>query len=160
MAVWFGTKRPWGKPPMTSSGGNLIGGFLKLKGLSSPVESFQRRTGGSPGRVRPIEFAARRGIPPALHGNCYPNRRFGQLLNFGSPGHCKLMLPGFCFSCRFSAFSGLQPPGLLRVAKAPFCGNKRSLPSVSGNFRFIPCPYFAGLNLSGKNSPRRQRTFY
>jgi len=35
----FGTKRPRGKPPMTSSGGNLIGGFLKLKGLSSPVGS-------------------------------------------------------------------------------------------------------------------------
>ena len=30
---------------------------------NSPVESFQRRTGGSPGRVRPIEFAFR--IPPA-----------------------------------------------------------------------------------------------
>ena len=30
---------------------------------NSPVESFQRRTGGSPGRVRPIKFACR--ITPA-----------------------------------------------------------------------------------------------
>ena len=36
----FGTKRPRGKPPRTSGGGNFVGGFLKLKGLSSPVGSL------------------------------------------------------------------------------------------------------------------------
>jgi hypothetical protein len=45
------------------------------------------------------------------------------------------MLPGFCFSCGFSAFSGLQPAGLQRGGNAlPGCFKN----STSGDFRIFP----------------------
>ena len=48
----FGTKRPRGKPPTTSSGGNLVGGFLNRNERSVQWT------------VATIEVAARSGIPP------------------------------------------------------------------------------------------------
>ena len=42
-------------------------------------------------------------------------RREAESRHFDSPGHCKSMLPGFCFSCGFST---LHPPGLQRDGEA------------------------------------------
>ena len=63
--------------------------------------------------VATISVAARRGIPPPLYGSCYPNQRFGQFLNFDSPGHCKSMLPGFFV---FGEISGFFRKATYRVA--------------------------------------------
>ena len=100
----FVTKRPRGNPPTTSSGGNLVGGFLNRNKRSALWA------------VAPIEVAARRGIPPANFIVATLHRRDCSLkfdlrtdeipatgghrffAHFDSPGHCKSMLPGFCFS--------------------------------------------------------------
>ena len=73
----------------------------------------------------------------------YRLRPEGESRHFDSPGHCKSMLPGFCFSCGFSAFSEKQPAGLQRVAKALVWQAEKI---TSGNFRIFPA--FSALKMS------------
>ena len=70
----------------------------------------------------------------------YRLRPEGESRHFDSPGHCKSMLSGFCFSCGFSA---LQPSRLQRGGKARFSALKNLLPHFSVNFRLFQlskCP--------------------
>ena len=69
----FGTKRPWGKPPTTSSGGNFVGGFLNRN------ERSVRWT------VATIEVAARSGIPSLRLPEALIFLRF-RVFHF--PGNC------------------------------------------------------------------------
>ena len=64
----------------------------------------------------------------------------GESRHFDSPGHCKSMLPGFCFSCGFSAFfrfaifrvAAVREGTEFRFRKCHF----RNFPYISGFFRF------------------------
>jgi len=69
---------------------------------------------------RPLEFGTKRPL---------------QSRHFDSPGHCKSMLPGFCFSCGFPLISALQPSRLQRGGKARFSALKNLLPHFSVNIR-------------------------
>ena len=75
----FGPKRPRANevtvcPVGSSPSGERKLSLLARKGAQAPPQ----------GACTTIERMARSGIPPALHGNCYPNRRFGQFLSFDS----------------------------------------------------------------------------
>ena len=59
----------------------------------------------------------------------YRLRPEGESRHFDSPGHCKSMLPGFCFSRLLWFFSGLQLGG-----KAPISASKKPLPAISAFF--------------------------
>ena len=63
--------------------------------------------------------------------------------HFDSPGHCKSMLPGFCFSCGFSAFFRSATS---RVAACRQDTDFRLKKTTSGNFRIFPA--FSALKMS------------
>ena len=67
--------------------------------------------------------AARRGIPSALHGNCSPNRRFGQFLSFDSREHCKSMLPGFFIFPEKHRATGVRPGRCRPLCQSQFDGD-------------------------------------
>ena len=111
--------------------------------------------------VAPIEVAARRGIPPANFIVATLHRRDCSLkfdlrtdeipatgghrffAHFDSPGHCKSMLPGFCFSCGFSAFFRSATS---RVAACRQDTDFRLKKTTSGTFRKFPV--FSALKMS------------
>ncbi len=75
---------------------------------------------------------------PSGESRLYSLRREAESRHFDSPGHCKSMFPGFCFSRLLWYFSGLQPSRLQRSGKAPCCRlenafsvNSRKLPVFS-----------------------------
>ena len=63
--------------------------------------------------------------------------------HFDSPGHCKSMLPGFCFSCGFSAFFRSATS---RVAACRQDTDFRLKKTTSGTFRKFPV--FSALKMS------------
>ena len=126
-------ERPWGKDSMTASGfetpGKLSSGQFSVENGRQPRRKFHRILS------QPIGSELHN-----VESRPYRLRPEGESRHFDSPGHCKSMLPGFCFSCCFSAFfrfatervaAGRQGTGL--------AGGKdhfRDFPHISSFFRF------------------------
>ncbi len=67
--------------------------------------------------------------------NSGPKGRGFESRHFDSAGHCESMLPGFCFSCGFSAFFR---KATCRVAACRQGTDFRPPKTTSGNFRTFP----------------------
>ena len=69
-------------------------------------------------------------------------RRETESRRFDSPGHCKSMLPGFCFSCWFSVF--------FLFATSRVAAERRGTGLAGGKDHFRNFPYISGFFL-GEN---------
>ena len=101
--------RPWGKPPRTASGGNLVGGF------------FNRNERSVQWTVAMIEVAARSGIPPL---------RLPETLIFNS-----FRVFRFWRNCRFFRFATCRVAAGRQgtISQVPKC-RFRLFPEISGFF--------------------------
>ena len=85
--------------------------------------------GCSPTGERELSLLARKGERSPLQGLRATIERTVSNPATSSAGSVDFpTLPGFAFSGRFSAFSGMQPPGLQRGGEAPISASKNPLP--------------------------------
>ena len=85
----FGTKRPWGKPPRASSGGNSVGGFLNRNERSVRwIVATIERTVSNPA-TRHCSWGTASLTPTIGMGDC-PNNYHASLFNV--PCFCHIIL--------------------------------------------------------------------